>query len=86
MTYTSLPLLDGDELLSEWNITMALPVGTATVEHPFSQMKLSKILLRSCLSDSNLEHLMKISIEGPPLTDVDSILDIFKQKNRRILL
>ncbi len=120
-TYTPPPLLDGDELLSEWkifrrallvekkaimehkeesvfpsmqeildemnkshtyggifpetwkllNITMALSVGTATVEHSFSQMKLIKTRLCSRLSDSNLEHLMKISIEGPPLTDVD---------------
>ena len=105
-TYTSPPLLDGDELLSEWkifrrallvekkaimerkeesvspsmqevldemnkshtyggiftetwkllNITMALPVGTATVEPSFSQMKLIKTRLRSRLSDSNLER------------------------------
>ena len=70
------------------NITMALPVGTATVERSFSQMKLTKTCLRSRLSDSNLEYLIKIGIEGPPLTDVDfnAILDIFKQKNRRILL
>ena len=47
----------------------ALPVGTATVERSFSQMKLIKTRLRSRLSDSNLEHLMKISIEDPPLTD-----------------
>ena len=42
-------------------------------------MKLIKNCLRSRLSDSNLEYLMKISIEGPPLTDVDfnAILDIF---------
>ena len=60
------------------NITMALPVGTATVEHSFSQMKLIEIRLCSRLSDSNLEHLMKISIEGPPLTNVNAILDIFK--------
>ena len=46
------------------NITMALPVGTATVERSFSQMKLIKTRLRSRPSDSNLEHLMKISIEG----------------------
>ena len=136
-TYTSPPLLDGDDLLSEWkifrrallvkkkaimerkeksvspsmqeildemnkshtyggifpetwkllNITMALPVGSAIVERSFSQMKLNKTRLRSRLSDSNLEHLMKISIEGPPLTDVDlnAILNIFKQKNRQIL-
>ena len=67
---------------------MSLPVGTATVEHSFSQMKLIKTRLHSHLSDSNLEHLMKIIIEGPLLTGVDfnAILDIFKQKNRRILL
>ena len=70
------------------NITMALTVGTATVERSFSQMKLFKTCLRSRLSDSKLEHLMKINIEDPPLTEVDfnAILDIFKQKNRRILL
>ncbi len=70
------------------NITMALPVDTATVERSFSEMKLIKTRLRSRLSDLNLEHLMKISIEGPPLTDVDlnAIFDIFKQKNRRLLL
>ena len=128
-TNTSPPLLDGNELLSEWkifrrallvekkaimerkeesvspsmqeildemmnkshtyggifpetwkllNITMALPVGTATVECFYSHIKLIKTRLRSRLSDSNLEHLLKISIEGPPLTDVDinAILDI----------
>ena len=137
-TYTSPPLFDGDELLSEWkifrqallvekkaimerkeesvspsmqeildemnkshthggifpetwkplNITMALAIDTATVERSFSQMKLIKTRLRSRLPDSNLEHLMKISIEGPSLTDVDfnAILDIFKEKNRHISL
>ena len=67
---------------------MALPVGTATVERSFSQMKLIKMHLRSHLSHSNLEHLMKKAIEGPQLADVDfdGILDIFKEKNRCILL
>ena len=67
---------------------MALPVVTASVERSFIQMKLIKTRLRSCLSQSNLEHLMKIAIEGPQLTDVDfdEILHIFKEKNRRILL
>ena len=67
---------------------MALPVSTATVERMFSQMKLIKTRLRNRLSDSNLEHLMKIAIEGPNISNVDfnEILDIFKQKNRRILL
>ena len=67
---------------------MALPVGTASVERSFSQMKLIKTRLRNRLSHSNLEHLMKIAIKGPQLTDddFDGILDIIKQKNRRILL
>ena len=67
---------------------MALPVGTASVERSFSEMKLIKSHLHSRLADSNLEHLMKIVVEGPQLTNVDrdGILDIYKQKNRRILL
>ena len=54
----------------------------------FSQMKLIKTRLRSRLSQLNLEHLMKIAIEGPQLTNVDfdEVLDILKEKSRRILL
>ena len=51
-------------------------------------LKLIKTCLHSQLSDSNLEHLMKVAIEGPPLKDVDfnAIMDIFKIKNRSIEL
>ena len=61
---------------------MALPVGIATVERSFSQMKLIKTCLRSRLSDSNLEHLIEISIDCPPLTNVDfkAILNILNRK------
>ena len=40
------------------------------------------------LSDENLTHLMRIVIEGPNLNEVNfnEILDIFKEKNRRIRL
>ena len=67
---------------------LALPISTATVEQSFNQMKLNKTRLHSHLSDMNMEHLIKIAIEGPPLTDVDfsEILKIFKQKNRHISL
>ena len=67
------------------NIMMTLPVGTATVERSFSQMK---IRLRNRLFDENLARLMRIAIEGPEpeLVDFDAILDIFKQSNRRINL
>ena len=70
------------------NILLTLPVGTATVERSFSQMKLVKTRLRNRVSDINLARLMRIAIEGPELTDIDfnEILEVFKEKNRRILL
>ena len=70
------------------NIMLTLPVGTATVERSFSQMKMIKTRLRNRLSDDNLARLMRIAIEGPDLehVDFDRIFDIFKQSNRRINL
>ena len=40
------------------------------------------------LSDENLTHLMRIAMEGPDLNEVNinEILDIFKENNRRIRL
>ena len=45
-------------------------------------LKLLKLHLHSRLSDSSLENLMKVAIEGPPIKNVDfhAIMDIFKQK------
>ena len=76
------------EMFKLMNIILALPVGTATVERSFSQMKMIKTRLRNRLNDSNLTRLMRIAIEGPELNSVNfaEILDIFKQKNRRISL
>ena len=70
------------------NIMLTLPVGTATVERSFSQMKMIKTRLRNRLSDLNLTRLMRIAIEGPRLNLVNfnEILDIFKESNRRINL
>ena len=52
------------------------------------KMKMIKTRLRNRLNDSNLTRLMRIAIEGPELNSVNfaEILDIFKQKNRRISL
>ena len=63
-------------------------LGRAIVERSFSEMKLIKSRLRSRLSESNLERLMKKAIEEPQLSDVDfgGILDILKHENRCILL
>ncbi len=65
-------------------ILLVIPVGTATVERSFSDLKMIKTRLRNRLSDCNLDRLVKIAIEGPELTDVkfDEILDIFKRKKQ----
>ena len=56
----------------------------------FNQLTLSGLGLglRNRLADENLAYLMRIAIEGPDLSAVnfDEVLDIFKQKNRRIRL
>ena len=39
-------------------ISLSIPVATASVERSFSQMKLIKTHLQSCLSDANLSHLL----------------------------
>ena len=76
------------EIFKLLNILLTLAVGTATVERSFSQMKLVKTRLRNRVSDINLARLMRIAIEGPELTEIDfnEILEVFKEKNRRILL
>ncbi len=138
ITYSSTPLLNKDDLISEWaifkrallqerdeimkskslekapefqevleelkrsaaytgifsetfkliDIMLSIPVGTATAERSFSEMKLIKTRLRSRLTEQNLARLMRIAIEGPELNEINfsEILDIFKQSNHRIIL
>ena len=51
---------------------LSLPIGTASVEISFSQMKLIKTRLRNCLGELSLSRLMKIAIESPEtLSDSD---------------
>ena len=53
-------------------ICMTIPVGTASVERSFSQMKMIKTRLRNRLGEDNLSNLMKIAIESPEsLADED---------------
>ena len=59
------------EIFKLIDIILAIPVGTATAERSFSEMKLTKTRLRNCLSDANLARLLRISIEGPDLKDVN---------------
>ena len=47
------------------SICLAIPVGTASVERNFSQMKMIKTRFRNRLGEKSLSHLMKIAIESP---------------------
>ena len=60
----------------------------ATLEQSFSQLKLMNTKLRDQISDCNLARLMPIAIEGSELLSVDfmEVLEVFKEKNHRILL
>ena len=76
------------EMFKLINIMLTLPVGTATAERSFSQMKMIKTRLRNCLNDTNLKRIMRIAIEGPEmkLVDFDEVLDVFRENKRRISL
>ena len=68
-------------------VCLTIPVGTASVERSFSQMKLIKTQLRNHLGDTILSHLMKIAIESPHTLsdeDLEQIIDIWNRKPRRI--
>ena len=61
------------------NVCLTIPVGTASVERSFSQMKMIKTWLRSCLGEDNLSHLMKITIESPGILsdeELEEIIDV----------
>ena len=69
------------------NICLTIPVGTASVERSFSQMKMIKTRLRSHLGEANLSHLMKIAIESSQSlsdTELEQIVEIWNRKPRRI--
>ena len=50
-----------------------------------NQMKLIITRLRSRISDINLARLLRISIEGPELNNIDfnEIIDVFKRKKQK---
>ena len=68
---------------------LSLPIGTASVERSFSQMKLIKTRLRNSLGELSLSRLMKIAIESPETlfgSDVEEVVTIWNKKGRIILL
>ena len=67
---------------------LSIPVGTASVERNFSQMKIIKTRLKNRLREQNLAHLMRIAIEVPeklPDDIVESVVDIWNRKTRHML-
>ena len=65
------------------NICLSIPVGTASVERSFSQMKLIKTRLRNRIRQSSLSYLMKIGIktlEKLTDTDLEAIISIWNRK------
>ena len=66
---------------------LSLPIGTASVERSFSQMKLIKTRLCIRLGELSLSRLMKIAIESPETlfdSDLEEVVIIWNRKGRRI--
>ena len=55
------------------NVCMTIPVGTASVERSFSQMKMIKNHLRNRLGEKSLSYLMKIAIKAPQKVSDDNL-------------
>ena len=53
------------------NILLIFPISNAKVERGFSAMRRIKNDWRSSLGESTLDHLMRISIDGPALEQFD---------------
>ena len=69
------------------NLSLTIPVGTASVERSFSHMKMVKYRLRNRLGEANLSYLMKIAMESSEaLSDeeLEQIVTVWTRKPRRI--
>ena len=69
------------------NVCLTIPVGTGSVEHSFSHMKMIKSLLRNQLRKANLSHLMRITLESlKDLSDeeLEQIVNVWTRQPRRI--
>ena len=68
-------------------IGLLLPMSTVDCERGFSTLSRVKTDLRNCLNNTTLNHLLMMSIEGPPHSDFpyDNACDPWASKiNRRI--
>ncbi|CAH1242606.1 ZNF862 [Branchiostoma lanceolatum] len=68
---------------------VVIPVHTADCERAFSTLKRVKTRLRSTLTTANLNHLLRISIEGPAIANFDfdrAVVRWGAMRNRRLLV
>ena len=71
------------------SICLTIPIGIASVERSFSQIKMIKTHLRSRLGEKSLSHLIKIATESPEKlseSDLENIIDMWYRKSRRIIV
>ena len=73
-------------LFKLFNLKRSLPVGSAEAERSFSVMKRVKSRLRNNLKDEKMSDLCLIAIEKDLGTDVNSIIDVYNCRNRRLPL
>ncbi len=59
-------------ILSVVELLFCLPMSNGHLERVFSQLKLIKGDRRSSLGEDRLDHLIRIGVEGPPLSQWDS--------------
>ena len=66
------------------NVCLTIPVGTASVERSFSNMKIVKSRLRNRLGEDNLSYVMKIELESPEALSDEERVTVWTRKPRRI--
>lgn len=74
-------------ILGVIELLFCLPMANGHLERVFSQLKFIKTKLRTCLGENQLDDLMRIQIEGPPLSEWDATGSInlwLKEKARRV--
>ena len=68
-------------------ICRVVPIQTADVERTFSQLKLIKTRVRNRMNEKTLDSLLRIAIEGPPITEfpvTEAVKLWAAKKNRRL--
>ena len=74
-------------VLSVVELLFCLPMANGRVEQVFSQLKLIKTNRRTCLGEDTLDRLLRINVEGPPLSqwDASAALQLWQHaKMRRV--